>query len=209
MDNGHPVRFTGFYGNVDSNNRRSSLDMLKRVGSTVKETWIIERDFSVILNDSKKEGGPRKPRALLDEFRDFVDELSLFDLKTDKGWHTWVNNREINAMVKERLDRFMISVTEVANFPFIEIKEIRPSSSDHDAICLNTIGRKPKEGARDQRHSFRYDICCSKEKDANEIVKKAWNDNTMNILDKMELVGYNLGPWQYDQFYKMKTKWWS
>lgn len=63
-----------------------------------------------------------------DEFREVVDELSLVDLKTDKGWYTWVNNHEGSAVVKKRLDRFMILANEVANFPFIETNVIRQSS---------------------------------------------------------------------------------
>ncbi|KAK5775535.1 hypothetical protein PVK06_043436 [Gossypium arboreum] len=95
--------------------------MLKRVRSTVKETWIIGGDSDAILNGLEKENGRRKPRALLDEFREVVEELSL-------------------------------------------------------------------------------------EKDAKEIIKKVLNDNTIDILEKIELVGHTLGPWQYEQFYKMRNQ---
>ncbi|KAG8497278.1 hypothetical protein CXB51_008563 [Gossypium anomalum] len=140
VENENPIRFIGFYGNADPNNRKSSWDMLKRVGSSVKEKWIIGGNFNAILDNSEKEGGRRKPQALMDDFRAVVDELSLVDLKTDNGWFTWVNNREGTAMVKERLDCFLISASDVASFPFIETKVIRQSNSDHDAIMLDTKG---------------------------------------------------------------------
>ncbi|PPR85700.1 hypothetical protein GOBAR_AA34986 [Gossypium barbadense] len=89
-ENDKPIQFTGFYGNADPNNRKSSWDMLKR--------------------------------ALMDDFYEVIDELSLVDLKTDNGWFTWVNNREGTAMVKERLDHFLISTSDVESFPFIKTK---------------------------------------------------------------------------------------
>ncbi|KAH1097602.1 hypothetical protein J1N35_014523 [Gossypium stocksii] len=35
-----------------------------------------------------------KLRATMDELRDVLEELTLMDIKTDKGWFTWVNNRQ-------------------------------------------------------------------------------------------------------------------
>ncbi|KAG8503437.1 hypothetical protein CXB51_001595 [Gossypium anomalum] len=58
----------------------------------------------------------------MDDFCEIVDELSLVDLKIDNGWFTWVNNREGIAMVKERLDHFIIPANDVTKFPFIETK---------------------------------------------------------------------------------------
>ncbi|KAK5839968.1 hypothetical protein PVK06_008828 [Gossypium arboreum] len=168
MGNQNPNCFTGFYGHAVPNQRKRSWDMLKRVESSVNETWITGGDFNAIVNEAEKEGGQRKPRALMDDFREVVEELSLVVLKADKGWFTWVNNRDGNAMAKERLDCFMISANDVANFPFIETKVVRQSKSDHDAILLDTMGRKPNEC--DPRLSFRYDVCWEKETDAKNII---------------------------------------
>lgn len=94
----------------------------------------------------------------MDDFREVVEELSLVDLKTEKGWFAWVNIRNGNVIVNERLDRFMISANIVANFPFIDTMG-RQSKSDHDAIFLDTMGRKPNECSRDPGLRFRYDVC--------------------------------------------------
>ncbi|KAK5836253.1 hypothetical protein PVK06_012027 [Gossypium arboreum] len=180
--------------------------MLKRVGSSVKEKWIIGGDFNAILDNLKKEGGRRKPQTLMDDFRAVVDDLSLVDLKTDNGWFTWVNNREGTAMVKERLDRFLISANDVASFPFIETKVIRQSNSDHDAIVLDIEGRKPSMEPKDARLNFRYDICWAKEAEAKNIIKKAWKMDTVDIMGKMEKVGHDLGVWQYNKYKKMSKQ---
>ncbi|PPS13418.1 hypothetical protein GOBAR_AA07161 [Gossypium barbadense] len=171
--NDKPIRFTGFYGNADPNNRKSSWDMLKR--------------------------------TLIDNFREVIDELSLVDVKTDNGWFTWVNNREGTAMVKERLDHFFISASDVESFPFIETKVIRQSNSDHDAIVLDTMGQKPREKQRDPRLMFRYDMCWAKEAEAKNIIKNAWKMYTRDIMDKLEKVGHDLGAWKFKK-YKMMSR---
>ncbi|PPR87540.1 hypothetical protein GOBAR_AA33138 [Gossypium barbadense] len=182
VENDNPIRFTGFYGNADPTKRKSSWDMLRRAGSLVKEKWIIGGDFNAILDNSEKEGGRRKPQALMDEFC------------------------EATAMIKERLDRFLISASDVESFPFTETKVIRQSNSDHNAIVLDTKGRKLREEQRDSRLMFRYDICWAKELEAKNIIKNAWKMDTEDIMDKLEKVGHDLGAWQFKRYKRMRRQ---
>lgn len=115
--------------------------MLRRVERTIGEDWIVGGDFNAILNDAEKKGGCRKARSQINEFKDLVDELALVDIKPNKGWVTWVNNRDRNTMIKERLDRFFTSVSVIENFPFMATYVVRQTNSDHDAIVLDTWGR--------------------------------------------------------------------
>ncbi|KAK5812073.1 hypothetical protein PVK06_027472 [Gossypium arboreum] len=87
----------------------SFVDVLGRVERSVREDLIMVGDFNAIANDDKKEGGRRKSRVSMKEFCDVLEELCLVDVKTTKGWFTWVNNREGNTMVKERLDRKLVT----------------------------------------------------------------------------------------------------
>ncbi|PPR90455.1 hypothetical protein GOBAR_AA30229 [Gossypium barbadense] len=111
----------------------------------VKEDWIVGADFSPIMDDAEKVGGRRKLRVHMEEFREVLEELALVDIKTARGWFTWVNNRGGNDLVKERLDRFVMTTNAFSVFPFIETNVIRQTKSDHDAVMLDTLGRKPKE----------------------------------------------------------------
>ncbi|MBA0725626.1 hypothetical protein Golax_022194, partial [Gossypium laxum] len=79
MDNGEVFRFTGIYGQTIPALRHQAWDMLKRVSSSVNEGWIVGGDFNAILNNSEKEGGRRKPKVLMDEFCDLIEELNLND----------------------------------------------------------------------------------------------------------------------------------
>ncbi|XP_017604816.1 uncharacterized protein LOC108451662 [Gossypium arboreum] len=125
VENDSPICFTGFYGNTDPNKRQCSWNMLRRVGKSVKEKWIIWGDFNAILDEAKKEGARRKSTVLMEDFHLVADELSMVDLKIDNGWFTWVNNREGIARVKEILDRFLMSTNDVNSFTFLETRAIR------------------------------------------------------------------------------------
>lgn len=46
----------------------------------------------------------------MDDFRSMVNELVLVDVKSNKGWFTWMNNRRGNELVNERLDRLNFSL---------------------------------------------------------------------------------------------------
>ncbi|KAA3461289.1 reverse transcriptase [Gossypium australe] len=125
----------------------------------VKEDWILEGDFNAIMDDAEKVGGRRELRVHMKELREVLEELALVDIKTARGWFTWVNNRDGNDLVKERLDRFVMTTNAVSIFPFIETNVIRQTKSDHDAVMLDTLGRKPKEKQKDPRLFFKFDAC--------------------------------------------------
>ncbi|KAB1998914.1 hypothetical protein ES319_D12G123600v1, partial [Gossypium barbadense] len=206
LENNKTIRVTGFYGRANLNRRRSSWDILRRVGESVREEWVIGGDFNAILNDAEKEGGRKGLRAQMNEFKAVMDEMALVDIKPDSGWFTWVNNREEGRLIKERLDRFLTSVAVVENFPFIATKVLRQTQSDHDAIILDLWGRKPKPFPKDKRLCFNFDVCWVGNKEAKNVIERAWNNEGTDYGDKMDRVRSALGPWQCKKFGKMKNE---
>ncbi|KAG8497199.1 hypothetical protein CXB51_008579 [Gossypium anomalum] len=206
VENDSPIRFTGFYGNADPNKRQCSWNMLRRVGKSVKEKWIIGGDFNSILDDAEKEGGRRKSNILMEDFRSIVEELSMVDLKTDNGWFTWVNNREGTARVKERLDHFLMSANDVNSFLFLEAGVIRQSSSDHDAIILDIEGGRPRDSLRDSRLCFKHDVRWARNEEAKMIIKEGWQSGIQETMEKITNVGKKLGRWQYKKLKQMRNQ---
>lgn len=94
----------------------------------------------------------------MEDFREVLEELVLVDIKPSKGWFTQVNNRDDNALVKEHLDLFVMSSNAACIFPFIDANVIRQTESDHKAMLLDTMGKKPKEKQRNPRLSFRLHV---------------------------------------------------
>ncbi|KAG8503158.1 hypothetical protein CXB51_000959 [Gossypium anomalum] len=109
-------------------------------------------------------------------------------------------------LVKKRLDRFLMSLDDVACFSFLETKVIRQSSSDHNVIFLYIKGCKLKERTRYPRLNFRYDVCWVKENEAKNIIKNAWQNGAVVIMEKIDKVGQDLGDWQYNKYKKMRIQ---
>ncbi|PPS08133.1 hypothetical protein GOBAR_AA12513 [Gossypium barbadense] len=99
LDDGEVIRFTGFYGQADPNLRKQSWDMLKKVKSTINESWVVEGGFNSILNNAKKEGGRRKPRSSIDAFRSKLGEYS----KNPRSWfrydECWAKEQEARDII--------------------------------------------------------------------------------------------------------------
>ncbi|KAK8299706.1 hypothetical protein V6Z12_D05G339400 [Gossypium hirsutum] len=159
------LRFTGFYGQADPRLRQNAWDMPRRVKSRNNERWI--------------EGGRKKPKTLMDEFANFLDELNLFDVKTYNGWYTWTNNREVNGLVKERLDRFIVSKAGMERLPFL----------------TSYI-----------RLWFRYDNCWAREKGVRDIITGIWLNREGDMLEKIEFFRGKLSPGKYHHYRNMKNR---
>ncbi|MBA0579571.1 hypothetical protein Gorai_021824 [Gossypium raimondii] len=129
-------------------------------------------NFNAIINDADKEGGQRKLRVIMDDFCEVMEELSLVDIKTNNGWFTWVNNREMMNMVTERLDMILVLNDSIGNMSYLVTKVVRQSKLDHDKILMDTMGSKPCENFKDPKLLFKYDGCWAKDKEAREIINR-------------------------------------
>ncbi|PPD68779.1 hypothetical protein GOBAR_DD34342 [Gossypium barbadense] len=58
--------------------------------NNIRKDWIVGGDFNAIINEVQKEESHTKSKVTMDEFRDVIEELTLVDIKTDKGWFTWL-----------------------------------------------------------------------------------------------------------------------
>ncbi|PPS11490.1 hypothetical protein GOBAR_AA09145 [Gossypium barbadense] len=82
---------------------------------------------------------------------------------------------------------------------------IKQAKSDHDAIILDTIGRKLREKLKDPRLFFKFDACWEKDKVSKEIIKKAWCMRGSNIMENFKMVSKKLGLWQHNRYRKMRN----
>ncbi|TYH28589.1 hypothetical protein ES288_A02G155300v1 [Gossypium darwinii] len=199
-------RFIGFYGQTDPSSRQQACDMLRRVNDKVNEGWIVVGGFNAILNDSEKEGGHRKPKILMEDLCTTLEELKLTDVKPCNGWFMWTNNREGDRLVKERLEKFVVSDATMEQLPFLTSFIIRQSKSDHEAIMMDSEGSKPNKARAGQMVWFRYDTCWADEQELKDIISSIWSKEDCSMLDKMDLTRDKLSPWQYQRFRRMKNK---
>ncbi|KAA3483582.1 reverse transcriptase [Gossypium australe] len=135
-----------------------------------------------------------------------MDELAFVDIKPEKWWFTWVNNRSGGSIIKERLARFLCSVSVIEKFPFMTTSVVRQTKSDHDAIILDMWGRKPKEYPKDPRLCFKFDDCWATDREAKNFISSAWNKGVLSYVEKIDSIRSVLGPWQRDKYGKMKRE---
>ncbi|PPR87209.1 hypothetical protein GOBAR_AA33478 [Gossypium barbadense] len=64
------------------------------------------------MDDAKKCEGRHRPRVAMDNFRKVMDDLALINIKPNKGWFTWTNNHDRDRVVRERLEKFLVSESE-------------------------------------------------------------------------------------------------
>lgn len=140
----------------------------------------------------------------MNELQETMDELALVDIKPERGWFTWVNNRSGDSMIRETLDRFLASVSMIENFPFMATRVLRQTKSDHNAILMELQGHKPKDHSKDPRLCFKFDDCWANDREAKNVVSNAWNKGALSYVEKLDNVRMNLGPWQPDKYSKMK-----
>ncbi|PPR86690.1 hypothetical protein GOBAR_AA34004 [Gossypium barbadense] len=191
---------------TDPSSRQQACDMLRRVNDKVNEGWIVVGGFNAILNDSEKEGGHRKPKILMEDLCTTLEELKLTDVKPCNGWFMWTNNREGDRLVKERLEKFVVSDATMEQLPFLTSFIIRQSKSDHEAIMMDSEGSKPNKARAGQMVWFRYDTCWADEQELKDIISSIWSKEDCSMLDKMDLTRDKLSPWQYQRFRRMKNK---
>lgn len=197
-------RFTGFYGFSELNLRYKSWDILCNIGKEVREEWIIS-DFKEIIEDAKKCGGWRKSKVAMEKFRKVADELTMVDIKQDKGWFMLTNNRRDGNLVKENIDRFLVSASWLRDLSFLTTEVRRQTCSYHDAILLDTEGRMPKEVTRDPRLLFRYEACCVKEVEAKGLIERAWSNGNSDFLSGIERTRTQLKDWQHRRYRDRKN----
>lgn len=81
---------------------------LKRISSPLKHgSFIIFRgDFNPITDLDEKRGGVFPNKRIMNDFGDFISDMSLFYCKSRNGVFTWTNMRRDFSQIAERLDPF-------------------------------------------------------------------------------------------------------
>ncbi|KAL4388623.1 hypothetical protein GQ457_09G020920 [Hibiscus cannabinus] len=111
-------RFTGFHGYYTESMKHLNWSLFDRLRQASSLPWLIGGDFNELLCHSEKEGGRRKPRGLIDNFRDCLHRNDLFDCKPSSGWFTFTYTNGSHGAIRERLDRFVASPDWLSRHPF-------------------------------------------------------------------------------------------
>lgn len=99
-------------------------------------------DFNAILNPDDRLKGSMVTKAKTRDFRDFIMDTGLCELKTVGRDFTWTNSN-----VFSRIDRALVNAEWVTRFTQLEIEAMDPRFSNHSPIYIDfmeTINTKPR-----------------------------------------------------------------
>lgn len=89
---------TFIYGNTDKMKRRAMWNHLLELKMVRDAPWFLSGDFSDIINDQKK-GGPQRPEGTFIDFRSFLSEGDLYDLRHSGDFLSWRRVRNTHVIV--------------------------------------------------------------------------------------------------------------
>lgn len=98
--------------------------------------WCIIGDFNDMLEEANKKGLHKHPRALLDGFKNTIEECNLTELDLMGGSFTWEKSRGKEDWVREQIDRAFASQSWWQKFPLCKLNVSHNIYSDHDPLQL-------------------------------------------------------------------------
>lgn len=175
-------RFTGFYGEPDTNNRHESLAKLRRLKSKLTIQWLYVGDFNEIAKADKKLGERLRPVKHMKAFRDVLDECGFKDLGFVGGKYTWCRESRGDNTIWERLDRAVATMDWIELFPATKVLHLECGSSDHKHLIILPKGIQNK-----RQKPWRFEQMCLEDASCSEVIDLVWRQNFPgSLIDQVE-----------------------
>jgi hypothetical protein len=166
-----PWWFTGFYGHPEAHKRSGAWNLLKHLKMSVTGPWICAGDFNEILVSTEKYGGRRRPRYLMENFKNALEYCELSEIHSRGPKYTWNNGKEGEEFMKERLDRAVANPAWHNLFPKVVSATELAIFSDHLPIIIWPNGCN---NGRRRGSGFRFEAGWATNSDCRAIIKKIW-----------------------------------
>ncbi|XP_019239280.1 PREDICTED: uncharacterized protein LOC109219303 [Nicotiana attenuata] len=169
--------FVALYGKHSIQDRKSLWTDLERTMSGIQDPSLIMGDFNNILSiENRVMGNPVREGEVID-FKKFIADVGLAELKTIRRNYTWTNNH-----VYSRIDIILANAEWVQKWPNMEGTIMQPGFSDHCQLMV-TVAEPTERGKRPfkffnclaSHHKF-YDIVreCSMKGNKGNPMLKVW-----------------------------------
>lgn len=152
-------------------------------------------DFNDIRNHEENEGGRRRQDSSFVNFRNFISEMGMGEIKFRGHPYTWANNRENEGFIQERLDRCFGSANWMLQWQTAQVTHVPRQSSDHMLLLLDTDPQRVKTKAR-----FIFYSRWTKIQGAEELVRDTWKQSVngskmFKVQKKLKLCKLNFIKW--------------
>lgn len=82
--------------------------------------------------------GRKRLESNFADFRTFIFDMEMREVKFRGKVYTWVNNREDEGFIQERLDKFFGSIEWLLHFDKASVEHITRQAFDHSLLLLDT-----------------------------------------------------------------------
>lgn len=159
------------YGALEKAQRRQVLQRLSELSLNRTGPWFLTGDLNDILDNSEKEGGPTRAEGTFMEFRTFMSQNDLYDLRHSGNSLSWRGVRHTHT-VHCRLDRALLNSLWAEIFPSERCSYLNYGGSDHRPIITFL-----EPDTRKKKGFFRYDRKLCKNEEVRKLIAKAWLEN--------------------------------
>ena len=125
------------YGSNDNNLRGQLWDELIGIQQLWEVPWCYIGDFNIACFLSERLGGSRLTPAM-ENFSEFIKELSLLDLPLEGESYTWSSGSDQLSM--SRIDRVLVSHDWEDHYPDVTQQVLSRPISDHFPILVEARG---------------------------------------------------------------------
>lgn len=157
-------RFTGFYGELDTQKRKESWDLLCHLNWHFKLPWLCAGDFNENVSSSKKMGGSSRSQVQMQIFREAIDECGFLDLGFIGPQFTWQKHFSNNNLIWGRLDRCIANNDGQIKFVGSKVHHLHCSTLDHIPLWIVLDGIETSRPLKPFRleEMWLFDSGCSK-----------------------------------------------
>ena len=186
-------RFTGFYGEPDTQRRIESWDLLWNLNRKFNIPWLCAGDFNELIRGDEKLGGNRRGHVHMQLFRDAVDACGFMGLGYSGTKFTWSKHFSNGQSVWERLDRAFCTNEWLQRFADTKVIHLSCTTSDHIPVWIVPSGIAPPPLSR----PFWFEEVWLTDEGCGRIIESAWRTpchsqtGTM-VMKKIEKCGSEL-----------------
>lgn len=166
--NGKKFFSTFVYGELDQQKRKPVWNELTNLSTNRDAPWFLTGDFNDIIDNAEKSGGPTRFEGSLGEFRAFLSQCDLYDLRHSGNYISWRGTRH-HHLVFGRLDRAMSNSSWAETFPSGRCHYLYFEGSDHRPVVTYLEPTSPRKNKL-----FRYGRRMRNNLEITKIVKDVW-----------------------------------
>lgn len=165
--------------------------------------WIIGGDFNEICFDSEKFGGNRRPYSQTAAFRDVLDECNLQNIHCDGQFFTWVNRRNSDSLIFERLDRYVSTFSWRILYPTATCVALDFYHSDHRPLYLSLGLISAGSLLANKKRRFRFEAMWTRDEECEDIIYKGWkgDNSSLHFLARLNGCSNSLQKWAACRFH--------